>query len=72
MKIILVIVICALRSTSLHLYAGAEQTYLISQSVSLKNIYACKDRCFALDKLFLFPMKVHLYSFSISERCGQS
>ena len=69
MKIIVIFFISLLRSTSLHLYAAAEQTYLVSQSPSLKNIYACKDKCFALNQTFPFPMKVFPPSYSVCAHC---
>lgn len=44
--------------TALHLFAAAENTYLVSQSSGLQAMYRCKDRCLALNGSLLADMKV--------------
>lgn len=49
----------------LHLYAAAEETYLVSQSPNLKKIYECKDKCFSLNETFSYPMKVLIFIHTV-------
>lgn len=35
-----------------HDFAAVEETYLVSQSQGLKDLYKCKDRCLAMKDYF--------------------
>ena len=43
-----------------HGFVGAEETYLVSQSESLRNMYACKDECLGFKNTLPFQLKVAL------------
>lgn len=49
-------------ATGLHMvdhdFVGAEETYLVSQSESLRNMYACKDECLGFKNTLPFQLKV--------------